>query len=153
VTPRSGEVRVVDRKVNIKQMPFRFLGYLYRLVYLLPVIGEWTVRGICKVFAYISFYSPFGPRPCASIHELRKEFDRLIKTTGIELEVVYQDDERFEFVLPGCPYGFRRPGHLGVCDAAMDMDRVMFGLAGGELKIEECMPGGAPHCRVSLSIK
>lgn len=142
----------MNMKVKIKEMPFRLLGYSYRLIYHLPVIGEWMVRGICKVFAYISFYSPFGPKPCGSIHELRKEFDRLIKTTGIELEVVHQDEERFEFVLPGCPYGFHRPGHLGVCDAAMDFDRVMFGLAGGKLTIEECIPGGASECRCSMRI-
>lgn len=139
--------------MNIKELPFRLLGYYYRLIYHIPVIGEWMVRGMSKMIAYINFYSPFGPKRSNSIQELRKEFDRLMKITGFEHEVVHQDDEKFEFTLPRCPYGFCRSGHLGVCDAAMDMDRVMFGLAGGQLMIEECIPDGAFHCRCSMHMK
>ena len=138
---------------NMKKLPFRLLGYWYRLLYFLPVVGEWVVRGINKMVAYMIFYSPFGPKRSHSLQELRKEFDKAIKTAGIELEVIHQDDEKFQFVLERCPYGFCRPGHLGVCDAAMDMDRTMFGLAGGRLVVEECIPGGAPECLISLYIK
>jgi len=138
---------------KLKGLPFRLLGYYYRLIYLIPVIGEWMVRGMSKMIAYINFYSPFGPKRSSSIHELRKEFDRLMKMMEFEHEVVHQDDEKFEFVLPRCPYGFCRPEHLGVCDAAMDMDRIMFGLAGGKLVIEASIPGGAPECRINLYIR
>jgi hypothetical protein len=131
-------------------IPFRLLGYWYRLLYLLPVMGEWLVRGINKMIAYMIFYSPFGPRRSDSIQELRKEFDRAIGTAGIVLEVIHQDDEKFQFVLDRCPYGFCRSEHLGVCDAAMDMDRTMFGLAGGKLVVDECIPGGSPQCHISM---
>lgn len=139
--------------MRFRELPFRLLGYWYRLLYLLPVVGEWMVRGITKMVGYMIFYSPYGPKRSSSIHELRKEFDRLMKITDFEQEVVYQDDEKFEFILPRCPYGFCRTGHLGVCDAAMDTDRIMFGLAGGLLMIEECIPGGASHCRCSMRMK
>lgn len=139
--------------MKLRQLPFRLLGFCYRLLFLLPVVGEWIVRGMSKINAYMIFYSPWGPKRCNSVQELRKEFDRMMKIVGIEVEIINQDEERFEFVLSRCPYGFCRPGHWGVCDTAMDTDRIMFGLAGGRLVIDERIPGGAPECRISLYIK
>lgn len=129
------------------------LGCFYRALYRLPVIGEGLVKTITRTLGRVSFLSPVGPRPSSDIRAIREDLERLLGMIDVDFEVVYQDESRFEFILPICPYGFARREHEGVCEAAMDMDRVMFGLCGGGLVIEESIPTGAPACRISISAR
>ncbi len=136
--------------MSIRKRSFLLLGSAYRLIYRLPVIGEPAVRGIAKALGYLSALSPYGPKKHVSMSALREDLGRLFEMTDMDIDAINQDEERIELVLTSCPYGYCRPEHAGVCDAAMDFDRTMFGRCGYELAIDACIPHGAPACRVSI---
>jgi hypothetical protein len=129
---------------------FTGLGYAYKVIFLLPCVGEPLVRGICKSLAFMSYHSPVGVQPCSSIAEFRTEFENQVRMSDLDVEISYQDTDKLEIIVNRCPYGYSRPGDKGVCEAAMDMDRKMFGYCGVDLIIDECMPDGHPVCRISF---
>ena len=135
---------------SVRNLLFLSLGYLYRLLYLVPFIGDPLVRGICGAIAYMNYHSPYGIKSFVSMDEFRKQFEGLVKVAGLPVEVTGHDEERLELVVKQCPYGFNKPGHRGVCDAAMDMDRKMFGYCGARLEIDQCIPDGFPVCKCSI---
>jgi hypothetical protein len=130
----------------------RLLGIAYGLLYRVPVVGDPLVKAVCRGIAFIQFHSPYRLKRADSIGVLRKDFERLVEVMDMDVEVTGEDEEKLELTLRKCPYGFSRPGQLGVCDAAMEMDRAMFGYAGCKLVIDECIPGGAPVCRLSVHL-
>lgn len=129
---------------------FLELGLTYRALYHLPVIGERLVRGICAVIAYMNYHSPYGIKSFVSMDDFRMRFEALAEMADLDVEITGQDEGKLELVVPLCPYGFSGPEHRGVCDAAMDMDRRMYGYCGAKLVIDECIPDGFPVCRVSI---
>lgn len=100
---------------------FLTLGYAYRLLHLLPVIGDRAVRGICRAMAFMNYSSPIGIKSFTSMDIFREQFQGLVVLAGLPIDVTGHDDEKLELVVNWCPYGFSRPAHRGVCDAAMDM--------------------------------
>lgn len=132
------------------KLVFLALGYAYRLLYLFPCIGQRMVRGISRGIAFINYRSPYGIRSFTSMDGFREQFQDLVDLAGLPIDVTGHDDERLELVVKWCPYGFSSSSHWGVCDAAMDMDRAMFGYCGMELVIHERIPDGFPVCRVSI---
>lgn len=135
---------------KVSKLVFLALGYTYRLLYLLPVVGDRAVRGICRGMALMNYHSPFGIKSFTSMDTFFEQFQGLVDLSSLPIVVTGHDDERLDLVVNWCPYGFSRPGHRGVCDAAMDMDRAMFGYCGMELIIHERIPDGFPACRVSI---
>jgi len=133
-----------------RKKAFLFLGYIYDLLYRLPLVGDALVRAINRSIGFLNFHAPFGPRHHDSVAAMRKDLERLLDMADVDVEIVYQDEDRLEMIMTSCPYGFCAPGHIGVCDAAMDMDRAMFGYCGFQLEICECIPAGAKVCRVSI---
>jgi hypothetical protein len=136
--------------MGLRKRLFLMLGYTYRLLYRLPVIGDPLVRGICGAIAFMNYRSPYGIKSFVSMDEFRKGFERLVEMADLDIEITGQDEEKLELVLTRCAYGFSRPEHRGVCDAAMDMDRKMFGYCGAKLVIDACIPDGSPVCKISI---
>jgi len=129
------------------------LGYFYELLYRIPLIGEPLVRGITRALGFLIYHTPQGPRPCGTMAEFKQDFARMTALMDFDLETIQHDEDRLEIIITACPYGFCRPDQQGVCDAAMDMDRAMFGYAGYEVIIDKSIPRGAPACLVSISKK
>ncbi len=136
-----------------RKKAFLLLGYIYGLLYRLPLVGEPLVRAINRSIGFLNYHAPSGPRHHDSVAAMRKDLERLLDIADIDVEIVHQDEDRLEMIMTSCPYGFRGPEHMGVCDAAMDMDRTMFGYCGFQLEIRECIPAGARACRVSIQKK
>jgi len=129
-------------------------GRNYQRLFKIPGLGEPLVRGINRVIARISFYSPiFGLKHHDSMEGFKEDFIKLAEMTKLPVEIIEETvgPGRFEFYVHSCPYGYHRPDQQGVCDAAMDMDRVLFRLMGAELVIEESAVSGAPRCRISMN--
>jgi hypothetical protein len=136
--------------MSLRKRIFLFMGYIYDLLYRMPLVGDAMVRGINRSIGFLNYRSPYGPRSHDSISALGKDLERLLDMADLEIEVVQQGEEKLELIITSCPYGFCRPEQMGVCDAAMDMDRAMFGYCGFQLQIDECIPAGAKVCRVSI---
>lgn len=132
---------------------FHFLGRFYTAVYKIPILGNWIVRGICRTFGLLGYPLSLKLKQVDSIDDFIPFFKQIIGAGGIEIEITQSDVEQFEFTLTECPYGFSGPEHAGVCDAAMDMDRTMFGLCGFGLTVKESIPGGSSVCREQLRLK
>jgi hypothetical protein len=129
---------------------FRVLGYLYKLLHLVPVLGDGMVRGIGAGIAYASYNSPYGIKEFVCMDDFRKRFEELAKMADLPIEVNGHDDERLRLTVKWCPYGFTRPSHREVCRAAMYMDEKMYGYCGAKLVIDESIPDGDPACRCSI---
>jgi len=125
------------------------LGRFYERLYRLPA-GEKLVRGWCRNLGRMAFYSPSGMKRSETLAGVRDTLINSCRRMGFKVELSYEQPDHFEFFVLECPYGFKHPDHQGVCDAAMDMDRVMFRLCGGDLRVQETIPGGAPKCRVTM---
>ncbi len=128
----------------------RLLGGTYGFIYRLPVVGESAVRGINRALGFVNSHAPGGMKRRDSMAELRRDLERALAMMDVDVAEINHDDESIELVMNSCFYGFRRPEQAGVCDAAMDMDRTMFGYCGCDLAIEERLPHGDPVCRVII---
>ncbi len=136
--------------MSIRNRLFLAFGYLYRMLYLIPIVGDRIVRGIGGAIAFMNYHSPYGIKSFVSMDEFRKRFEELVELAGLPAEVTGHDEEKLELVVKWCPYGFSKPGHKGVCDAAMDMDRKMYAYCGAKLVIDECIPDGSSVCKCSI---
>ena len=135
---------------SVRNRLFLAMGHFYRLLYLVPVAGDRMVRGIGGAIAFMNYRSPYGVKTFVSMDEFRKSFEGLVEMADLPVEVTGHDDERLQLVVKRCPYGFSKPGHKGVCDAAMYMDEKMYGYCGATLVTEECIPDGFPVCKCSI---
>jgi hypothetical protein len=136
--------------MSLRNRMFLAIGYLYRAMYRLPRAGDRMVRGTGRFIASGYRRSPYAIGTCGSVAEFRQGFERLLKLADLPAEVTGHDDEKLELVVKRCPYGFSGPKHRDVCDAAMDMDRIMYRYSDMELVIDECIPDGATDCRISI---
>jgi hypothetical protein len=136
--------------VSVRKKLMIALGSFYNLIFRMPLVGESLVRGMSRALGFMNYHSPYGPRPCETMAEFKDDFARMVALMDFDLEIIHEDEDKLEVILTACPYGFCRLEQRGVCDAAMDMDRTMFGLAGYEVVIDECIPRGAPICRVLI---
>lgn len=132
------------------------LGKFYERLCKVPWVGEPMARSLCRNMGRMVFYlSGSGARRMGSITELKAY---LLKT-GREMDFPFEVIEEslgpgsFEFYVNGCPYGYKRPDQAKACDAAMEMDRILFRLLGGELTVLEAAPQGVEKCRILLKYK
>jgi len=124
------------------------VGRLNALVYRLPLVGETLVRKQSRAVAALAFHMPLlGGKSCSSIHEVKAEWIKFLGRAGISIEITRENEKEFEFEVEACPWGFRNPADLGVCDACMDLDRTYVKLLGGEMKILESIPSGSACCK------
>jgi hypothetical protein len=129
------------------------LGKTYEGLYKLPVLGNPLVRGINRGIARMIFNGPLIRRKRhETIESFKADFMRLIDMMKVPIEIIKgtEGPDGFEFYVHSCPYGFHRRDQQGVCDAAMDMDRLIFRLMGAELEIKESVVKGAPKCRMRM---
>lgn len=138
--------------MSIRRRGMLLLGAVYRMLYRLPVVGDPLVRGIGRCIAFMGHHSPYGMKDGSSVAALRRGLEKALALMDIEAAIVHEDAEKLVLALPACPYGFHRPEHAGVCDAAMEQDRAMLGYVGARLTIDESIPTGAPACRVSIHL-
>ena len=134
-----------------QQILTRSVGRFNQNLHRLPMVGEPLVRGLNRNLGKIFFYSPltFFKR-ADTIGEVKKFLIRLCDQFGISIDITKVEDDSLEFFVNKCPYGYCQSDQLGVCDAAMDLDRVLFRLSGAELIIQESIVSGAPKCRILL---
>ena len=132
---------------------FHLLGSIYSNIYRIPFIGNLIVRGVCRTFGLLGYLGAMRHNHYSSVEEFAGFFKTMTDAGGIEVEISSIDETQFEFSLKECPYGFNRPEQQGVCEAAMDMDRTLFGLCGFELTIKESIPGGSPVCVEHMRLK
>lgn len=129
------------------------LGKIYERLYRVPVAGETLLRGINRAIARAGFNSPVVRRRRHNdIQSLKADFLRLLYLMKIPVEIIEGSEgpRQFEFYVNACPYGFYRADQQGVCDAAMDMDRLLFRLMGAELTVQEAVVQGFPRCRILM---
>jgi len=132
----------------------RLCGKVNELYYRLPVIGKSLVVALNRIAGHIIFYTMFSwTSRRKSIHSVRKVVIQICNMMKISIEMPDNEagPDGFEFFVDPCPYGFHREDQQGVCDAAMDLDRVIFRHLGAELIIRESIPGGAPKCRIWMN--
>jgi len=127
------------------------MGRFFENLYRMPGKGEALVRGLTWGLAKIFVRTPYtGLRRSSSVEESIRLLNTICRRCAIDVEVVEKKDDGFEFEVLSCPYGFKRPEQQGVCDAAMDLDRVMFREYGVDLTILDTIAAGAPRCRISM---
>jgi predicted ArsR family transcriptional regulator len=139
--------------MSVHQKFFLLLGGTYRLICRVPLVGEPAVRGFCRALGFMGNRVPGGMKWRGSISELKEDLERVFERLDIDFETMDHDEESIELILSSCPYGYRRPEHALACDAAMDMDRTMFGNCGCDLTIENRLPHGDPVCTVIIRRK
>ncbi|MDD5222356.1 MAG: hypothetical protein PHE84_00065 [bacterium] len=126
------------------------VGKMYENLYKLPG-GEALVRGLSRNTARMAFYNPVaGLKKRDSLPEIKEDVLRMCKLMEVPMTISKESPDQVEFLVAACPYGYNRKDQMGVCDAVMDLDRTMVKLCGGSMVIEECIPGGAPKCRVTI---
>jgi len=127
------------------------LGRFYLRVVKLP-LGEKIARGFARSMARMAFLASPELHRNDTIQGVRDDLVNSCRKMGFKVEVSKMEPpDKFEFFVHECPYGFKDPEHYLACECAMDMDRVMFQLAGGNLVIEESFPRGAKDkCRITM---
>jgi len=126
------------------------IGKIYENLFKLPG-GESLVRGMSRNAARLAFYNPLaGLKKRDSLPEIKEDVLRMCRLLKLPVSVSKESPDQVEFLIDACPYGYKRQEQKGVCDAVMDLDRTMVKLCGGHMVINECIPGGAPKCRVTI---
>lgn len=136
--------------MNARKLLFKGMGYLYKLLYLVPVLGDRMVRGMGAAVAFANFRSPYGIKEFVSMDDFRRQFQGLADMADLPITITGHDEERLQLVVDPCPYGFTERKHLGVCRAAMYMDEKMYGYCGATLVIDASIPDGDPVCKCSI---
>lgn len=139
--------------MGFRRKLFLLLGGAYRLVCRVPLAGEPAARYFARAMGFAGSHVPKGLRQKDSMAELKRDLERVFEMTDMRIDEICQDETSIELVLSTCPYGFRRPEDALACDAAMDMDRMMFRYCGCDLTIEARLPHGDPVCRVVIKKK
>jgi len=129
------------------------LGKLYERLCKSPGIGEPLARSLNRALARFVFYTPgSGAKRKDSIMGVKEYLLQTGKQMNFPFEIIPESvgPDSFEFFVGSCPYGFKHPDQERACDAAMEMDRVLFKLIGADLIIKETAPKGAPKCRMLM---
>ncbi len=129
------------------------MGIRYEKMFKIPKIGEPLVRGVTRTFGHVNFRMPgIGPKRHKTIQGVKEDLARMVELMELPIAFIDENDtsDSFEIYVEHCPYGYHRPDQQGVCDAAMDMDRVLFRNMGAELIIKESIVYGAPKCHIKF---
>ncbi len=132
------------------------MGKLYESMCKIPVIGAPMARVMNRNMARFLFYTPgTGADRQDSLEGVKEYLLETGRQMNFPFEIIKESEkpDSFEFYVHGCPYGFKRPDQAAACDAAMEMDRVLFGLVGGDLIVQESAPEGANSCRILMKWK
>ena len=130
------------------------LGRFFELAYKTPFFGDRIVRKLSRGIGFLTFRNPLSKmKRHDTIEGVRQEFQKLADLHNGEIEFSKQDETSFEYMSSPCPYGYHRKDQVGVCDAAMDMNRRLFDLCGAKLIIHERISCGAPKCRITIEMK
>ncbi len=132
------------------------LGKLYEGLCRIPAIGEPLARSMNRNMGRMIFYMPgSGAKRLSSISELKEYLLKTGEEMNFPFEIIEESvgPDSFEFYVNGCPYGYKQPDQAKACDAAMEMDRVLFGLLGGVLIVQEAAPEGVQKCRILLKVR
>jgi hypothetical protein len=152
---RERSKKMPPNTANTKKMMAK-LGQLYERLCSLPFVGEPLARSMSRNLGRMIFYlSGSKTRRMSSIKELKEYLLNTGKEMDFPFEVIEESmgAESFEFTVNGCPYGYNRPNQARACDAAMEMDRVLFHLLGGELTVLDTAPQGVKKCRILLKLR
>lgn len=127
------------------------MGHFFENLYRVPRMGDALVRSLARGMAKGMVVLPFtGFRRSSSVKESIALLKLICGRLAIDVEIVEQKPDGFVFEVPACPYGYNRLDQQGVCDAVMDLDRMVYREAGLELKVLESVVAGAPRCRMSM---
>ena len=132
------------------------MGKLYELYCKIPVIGLPLARLWNRIMGTVMFFATVpGRKRQDSIGPVKDYLLKIGKENNFPFEVIEDTigPDSFEFYVGYCPYGYKEPHQQKACDAAMDMDRTLFGMLGADLTVLEDAPHGAPKCRVLLKMK
>ena len=132
------------------------LGKLYEGLCKIPMIGEPLARSMNRNMGRMIFRMPgSGSKRQGSITELKEYLLQTGREMNFPFEIIEETvgPDSFEFYVGGCPYGYKRPDQAKACDAAMEMDRTLFDLLGGELIVLEAAPEGVQKCRILMKWK
>jgi len=129
-------------------------GRLYEWGCKVPWVGVPMVRAWNRMMGSLLFRAPEpGGKPKDSITGVKDYLLWSGKEMNFPFEIIEESvkPDSFEFYVNGCPYGFKRPDQLKACDAAMEMDRKLFSLLGGELTVLESAPEhGVQKCKMLM---
>lgn len=129
------------------------LGRFYEGLCKIPLMGEPLARSFSRSMGRLIFYAPgSGAKRQDSIRGVKEYLEETGKQMNFPFEVIPESvgPDSFEFFIRYCPYGFKRPDQEKACDAAMEMDRILFNLIGADLIIQESAVQGAPKCRIMM---
>ncbi len=132
------------------------MGKFYELLCKIPVIGYPFARLYNRNIGRMIFYAPgSGAKQQKSIDGIKKYLLKTKEDMGFPFELIPECDtpDSFEFFVGYCPYGYKHPDQSKPCDAAMEMDRVLFRHQGADLTIKESTVNGAPKCRILLKMR
>ena len=129
------------------------LGRLYEGLCKIPLIGVPLARSWTRNMGRLVFYTPgSGAKRQDSLTGVKNYLLETGKQMNFPFEIIEESvgTDSFEFYVGACPYGFNRPDQEKPCDAAMEMDRILFKLVGVDLVIKETAVQGAPKCRILM---
>ena len=129
------------------------LGGLYETMCKIPLVGVPMTRAYNRLMGRLIFRTPdVGGKRKNSISEVKDYLLWTGEEMGFPFEILEDTvgPDSFEFTVAYCPYGFKAPHQTIPCDAAMEMDRVLFKLLGADLIIKETACEGAPKCRMLM---
>ncbi|MFH2100300.1 MAG: hypothetical protein ABIJ95_12365, partial [Pseudomonadota bacterium] len=123
-------------------------GWALERLHQTPVVGDRLVRALMRGAARAAFHLPaLGGKRSTDIWQVKRQWMAFLGRAGLHPKVTAENKREFFWEVDACPYGFDCQGQVGVCDAAMDLDRTYTRLLGGELTILERIPAGSAHCR------
>ena len=140
-------------KMRNPERTMRMLGRLYEQLCKIPVVGVPMARAWNRNLGRLAFYTPgSGARRQDSLQGVRAYLLETGRRMNFPFEILPESEgpDSFEFFVNGCPYGFERPDQAAPCDAAMEMDRMLFRLLGADLIIKASAVEGAPKCRIQM---
>lgn len=129
------------------------LGRTYERLCKIPLLGEPLARSWNRNMARLIFCTPgSGAKRQNSILGVKAYLLETGKQMSFPFEIIPESEthDSFEFYVNGCPYGFKHPDQEKACDAAMEMDRILFKLLGADLIIKETAVRGAAKCRMLM---
>ena len=101
------------------------MGHFFENLYRVPRVGDSLVRSLARGMAKGTVLLPFtGFRRPSSVEESIAVLKLICRRLAIGVDIVEQKPDGFLFEVPDCPYGYRAD-QQGVCDAVMDLDRMV----------------------------
>ena len=136
------------------EKPMLMFGKLYELYCKIPLVGVPMTRAWNRFLGAMVFRTK--PEPGGKKRDDIAGVKDYLLWSGEEMNFPFEIIEEtvgpdsFEFYVGYCPYGFKQPHQAKACDAAMEMDRVLFKRLGADLIIKETVVEGAPKCRMLM---